>query len=50
MRERKRKKRKRKKKENGVRSSTFSLISTEIGPSIFVETRGKVHPRDESFV
>ena len=27
----------------------FSLRSTEIGPSVFVGARGKVHQRDESF-
>ena len=31
------------------RDSTFSLRSTEIGQSIFVEARGKVHLRDEGF-
>ena len=48
-RERKKKEKKRKKKESGVRSTTFSLRSTEIGPSIFVGARDKVHLRDESF-
>ena len=38
-----------KKKESGMRSSTFSLGSTEIGPSIFIGARGKVHLRNESF-
>ena len=47
--EKKRKKGKERKKESGVRSSTFSLRSTEIGPSVFVEARGKVHLREESF-
>ena len=42
-------KRKRKKKKRGMRSSTFSLGFTEIGLSVFVGARGKVHPRDESF-
>ena len=37
------------KRERGVRSSTFSLRFTEIGPSIFVGARGKVYLRDESF-
>ena len=46
---RKRKKKKRKNKESGVRSSTFSLRSMEIRPSVFVGARGKVHLRDESF-
>ena len=41
--------RKRKKKKRGVRSSTFSLRFTEIGPSAFVGAKGKVHLRDESF-
>ena len=36
-------------RETGVRSSTFSLRSMEIGPSIFVGARGKVYLRDESF-
>ena len=44
----KKKENKRKKKESGVRSSTFSLRSTEIGPSVFVEVRCKVHLHDES--
>ena len=47
-RERKREK-KRKKKESRVRNSTLSLRSTEIGLSIFVGARGKVHLCDESF-
>ena len=54
--ERGRKRRKEKKKENkrkrkggGVRSSTFSLDSTEIEPSVFVREKGKVQLRDESF-
>ena len=50
MEEKKKKEKKRKKKESGVRSSTFSLRSTEIGPSVFVGARGKVHLCDESFV
>ena len=33
----------------GVRSSTFSLRSTKIGPSAFIGARGKVHLRDENF-
>ena len=37
------------KKESEVRSSNFSLRSTEIGPSVFVRARDKVHLRDESF-
>ena len=45
----KKKEKKRKKKESGVRSSTFSLISTEIERSVFVGARGKVHLRDKSF-
>ena len=36
-------------KETEVRSSIFSLRSTEIGPSVFVGARGKVHLRDENF-
>ena len=36
-------------KESGVKNSTFSLISKEIGPSVFFEARGKVHLCDESF-
>ena len=47
MREKKERK-KRAKKRRGVRSSTFSLGLTEIGLSVFVEARGKVHPRDEA--
>ena len=63
--EEKRKERKREKKEKkekkggepcvreeeGKKSKKFylSLRSTEIGPSVFVEARGKVHLRDESF-
>ena len=46
---RKNEEKKRKKKESEVRSSTFSLRSTEIGSSVFVGARGKVHLRDESF-
>ena len=45
----KKKEKKRKKKESGVRSSTLFLISTEIGLSVIVGARGKVHLRDESF-
>ena len=37
------------KRERGARSSTFCLIFMEIGSSIFVRARGKVHLRDESF-
>ena len=40
--EKKKKEKKRKKKKRGVRSSTLSLRFTEIGPSVFVEARGKV--------
>ena len=39
----------REKEESGVRSSTLSLRSTEIGLSVFVGARGKVHLQDESF-
>ena len=46
----KKREKKRKKKKRGVRSSTFSLGSTEIRLSVFVGARGKVHLRDESFV
>ena len=46
----KKREKKRMKKESGVRSSTFSLRSTEIGSSVFVRARGKVHLHDESFV
>ena len=42
-------KEKEKKKESGMRSSTFSLGSTEIGLSVFVGARGKVHLRNKSF-
>ena len=31
------------------RNSTFSLRSTEIGPSVFIGVRDKVHLRDESY-
>ena len=48
-RERKRKEKKRKKKKRRVRSSTLSLGFTEIGSSVFVGARDKVHQRDESF-
>ena len=51
MRERKRKKnreKKRKKKKIGVRSSTFSLGFTEIGPLVFIGARDKIYLRDES--
>ena len=36
--------------ESGLRSSTFSLRSIEIGPSVFIGARAKVHLRDQSFV
>ena len=36
-------------RESGVRKSTFSLRFTEIEPSVFFGTRGKVHLRDECF-
>ena len=50
-RERKKKReKKRNKKKRGVRSSTFSLIFKEIGPSVFVGARGKICLCDESFV
>ena len=39
----------RKKKESGVRSCTFSLRSKEIGSSVFVRARRKVHLCDENF-
>ena len=45
----KKREKKRKKKESGVRNSTFSVRSTEIEPSIFVEARDKVYLRDKSF-
>ena len=32
-----------------MRRSTFPLGFTEIGPSVFIEARGKVHLCDESF-
>ena len=47
--ERKMREKKKEKKKRGVRSSTFSLGFTEIGSSVFVGARGKVHLRDESF-
>ena len=40
---------KRQKRERGVKSFTFSLRFMEIGPSVFVGARGKVHQCDESF-
>ena len=43
------KEKKRNKKKRGVRNFTFSLKFTEIEPSFFVEAKGKVHRRDESF-
>ena len=46
----KKKEKKRKRKKWGVRSFTFSLDSTEIGPLVFVGEKGKVLLRDESFV
>ena len=46
--EKKRKKRKERGRK-GVRRSNFSLDSTEIGLSVFVEARDKVCLRDESF-
>ena len=45
----KKKEKKRKKKERGMRSSTLSLRFTEIGQSVFVGARGKVHLRNEIF-
>ena len=38
-----------KKKESGVRNSTFSLRSKEIGLSVFVGAKCKVHLRNKSF-
>ena len=46
---RERKKKKKRKKRRWVRSCTLSLEFTEIGQSVFVGERGKVHLRDESF-
>ena len=43
------KKKKKKRRKRGVRSSTFSLDFTEIGPSVFIGVRGKVRLCDESF-
>ena len=51
-REKKRKRRKdkkKKKKRRGVRSSSFSLNFTEIGPLVLVGARGKVGPHNESY-
>ena len=48
--EKKRKKKKRKRKKRGVRSSTFSLGFMDIGPSVFIGSRGKVQLCDKSFV
>ena len=36
-------------RESTERSSNFSLLSTELGSSIFVDPRTKVHLRDESY-
>ena len=47
--EEKKKKENKRKKESEVRSSTLSLRSMEIGSSVFVGARGKVHLGDESF-
>ena len=48
---RKRKKeRKEKEKKRGVRSSNLSLEFVVIGPSVLVGARGKVGPRNESYV
>ena len=42
--------RKREREERGrERNSSFSLRSTEIGPSVFVRARGKVYPRIASY-
>ena len=48
IRKRKREKEK-KEKESGVRSSTFSLRSTEIRLSVFIGAKDKVHLRNERF-
>ena len=37
-------------RERGKKGFRFSLRPTEIGPSIFVGARGKVDPRNESYV
>ena len=36
-------------REKGIRIFRFSLRSTEIGQTVFVGARGKVHPRIESY-
>ena len=46
MRKKKTEQREKKKKKGVFR---FSLRSTEIGPSVFVVARGKVHLRNESY-
>ena len=48
--EKKNKYKNKKRKKRGVRSSTFSLGFTEIGSTVFIGARDKVHPRDESFM
>ena len=40
---------KKKEKKRAMRSSTFSLRFTEIGPSVFIGVTGKVHLFYESF-
>ena len=45
----KRKREKRERKIRGERGSSFSLVFQEIRSSAFVEAKGKVRPRDESF-
>ena len=39
----------RERKIKGKRDFRFSLRSMEIGPSVFIEARSKVDPRNESY-
>ena len=41
--------RERNRKKRGVERETFSLRSTEIGPSVFLGARSKVDPRNEGY-
>ena len=46
---RKKRKRKEREEERGERNSTFFLVFPAIEPSVSVEARGKILPRDKSF-
>ena len=39
----------REREKRGVERETLPLRSTEIGPSVFVEVRSKVDPRNEGY-